>query len=399
MLKTVILADDYTGALDTGVQFSSVGITTVVVDRYLFNSAMLLKCDDEVLVVNTETRHIPASDAYKTVRQLSEDIKNSGIPYLYIKTDSGLRGNIGSSLKGAVDGWGSSVVFIPAYPEQNRITIDGIQFIDGIPVSKSVFGRDLFNPVKHDSVYDIIREQTDICVRDYYGEYNEQKCIIYRNTASDGDMLNEAGEIKQRGDISLFAGCAGFAKYIPYLVDFNRTEIRQPVLPQSCIIISGCISETTETQIDEGEKNGLYTEVIDGLMIDDGELSEICRRLLSHSSQTVSLLKTMNKNYAGIDINEAGVKITENLGKAAAWLIDSGYDGVLCVFGGDTLYQVLKSISAGYTAPLAEIEKGVVLSEAVCGEKKIYIISKSGNLGSKDIISKIINILIPKKGK
>lgn len=398
MPKLVILADDHTGALDTGVQFSSGGIPTVVYDRDSFSDKMLPECADEVLVINTEIRHAAPAVAYETVRQLSADIRNAGIPFLYIKTDSGLRGNIGSALHGAADGWGAGPVFIPAYPGQERITRGGIHFIGGVPVSRSIFGRDLYNPVKHDSVSDIIREQTDLCVRDIYGDYNGHRCIVYRNAASDRDMENEVGEIRRRGDISLFAGCAGFAKYMPELIGFSRKEFRQPVLPRSCIILSGCISETTEKQIAEGIKAGIYTETVDGLNIGDGEIYETCKRLSARSAQTVSLLKTMNINYTGIDINEAGARITENLGKAAAALMDSGYGGVLGVFGGDTLYRVLKSIKAGYLTPLAEIETGVVLSEAVCGGKKVYIISKSGNFGSKDIIAGITKLLIPEKG-
>lgn len=51
----------------------------------------------------------------------------------------------------------------------NRITRGGRQYIDGVPVSKSVFGRDP-EPVTKDLVKDIIRLQSEIPVIETHGE-------------------------------------------------------------------------------------------------------------------------------------------------------------------------------------------------------------------------------------
>ena len=52
----LIIADDFTGALDTGVQFAARGIRTRVV---VGANATLIQQDTDVLVVDTETRHLP----------------------------------------------------------------------------------------------------------------------------------------------------------------------------------------------------------------------------------------------------------------------------------------------------------------------------------------------------
>ena len=64
MILLLIIADDFTGALDTGVQFAAHGIRTqVVVDPQVDFSDH----DAKVLVVDTETRHLPPKEAYDVV--------------------------------------------------------------------------------------------------------------------------------------------------------------------------------------------------------------------------------------------------------------------------------------------------------------------------------------------
>jgi D-threonate/D-erythronate kinase len=55
MVKLLILADDFTGALDTGVQFSGKGIRTQVVvsSRWVEPDS-----DCDVMVIDVETRHV-----------------------------------------------------------------------------------------------------------------------------------------------------------------------------------------------------------------------------------------------------------------------------------------------------------------------------------------------------
>ena len=65
MILLFIIADDFTGALDTGVQFAARGIPTqVTVDPEVDFAAH----DTAVLVVDTETRHLTVSETF-TKRQ------------------------------------------------------------------------------------------------------------------------------------------------------------------------------------------------------------------------------------------------------------------------------------------------------------------------------------------
>lgn len=41
----------------------------------------------------------------------------------------------------------SFLAFLPAFPEMHRIVKNGVSYIDGMPITESVFGQDPFEPV------------------------------------------------------------------------------------------------------------------------------------------------------------------------------------------------------------------------------------------------------------
>ena len=162
MIQLFILADDFTGGLDTGVQFAEKGIRTRVVtnpDVDLEQAAQ----DCQVLVMVAETRHLFARDAYEIVYRIVKKCADLGVPYLYKKTDSALRGNIGAELSAALKASGADTLyFLPAMPGIQRTTENGIHYISGVPVAESVFGKDPFEPVRKSSVKDLLALQSDV---------------------------------------------------------------------------------------------------------------------------------------------------------------------------------------------------------------------------------------------
>ena len=141
-MKLLILADDFTGALDTGVQFAARGASTcVVVDPdYPMEQAR-----EQVLILDAETRHLSGQQAYEVVFQAVERALAAGFTHIYKKTDSALRGNVGAELTAVLDAAKAScLAFLPALPKMNRVTRQGIHYIDGVPVAESVFGKDPF---------------------------------------------------------------------------------------------------------------------------------------------------------------------------------------------------------------------------------------------------------------
>ena len=113
MLRLLMIADDFTGALDTGVQLAAHGIPTQVV----VGQADLSACSSTVLVVDTETRHLSAAKAAEAVARLTRSAVENGVGCIYKKTDSALRGNIGAELAALLKASGArNLPFLPAFP-------------------------------------------------------------------------------------------------------------------------------------------------------------------------------------------------------------------------------------------------------------------------------------------
>ena len=89
MVKLLILADDFTGALDTGVQFSGKGIRTqVVVSSHWVEP----DSDCDVMVIDVETRHVPKEKAYGTIRiTIGHENTRKEIDYTVEKLKAGVK--------------------------------------------------------------------------------------------------------------------------------------------------------------------------------------------------------------------------------------------------------------------------------------------------------------------
>ena len=175
MRKLLVLADDFTGGLDTGAQFAAAGIPTVVTTNPAYCAAD--HEEDTVLVVDVETRHLLPEKARQIVEQTIRAAIAHGFTDIYKKTDSALRGNLGAELQGVLDGTGQTRLhLIPAFPEMGRTTKDGVQLIDGVPVAQSVFGKDPFEPVRYSKIREILAEQCTCAVRNVGNHMPQQFC-------------------------------------------------------------------------------------------------------------------------------------------------------------------------------------------------------------------------------
>lgn len=123
MARLTVIADDLTGALDTGVQFANrcVSVRVAAVHGTAAVHEELFQAD--VAVIDAEVRHRSRQEAYKICLELVQQALRCGTDSVYIKTDSGLRGNIGAMFQAALDASGAAAAYYaPALPRMNRLT-------------------------------------------------------------------------------------------------------------------------------------------------------------------------------------------------------------------------------------------------------------------------------------
>lgn len=86
--RYLIIADDFTGANDTGVQLRRRGFPTEV----LFSGKPV--CQDKSVVIDTESRTVHPDHAYEIVSHALEQVDFSQFRHIIKKIDSTMRGNI-----------------------------------------------------------------------------------------------------------------------------------------------------------------------------------------------------------------------------------------------------------------------------------------------------------------
>lgn len=394
MLQLIIIADDFTGALDSGVQFAEIGARTLVVtenDYSLENSEGL-----DVLIFDSETRHVKPQEAYHKVYNLAKKAKDYGVRYVYKKTDSGLRGNIGAELAGAMDALElQEMAFIPAFPAMKRVTRNGVHYVDGVPVAESMFGEDPFEPVRHSAVKEIISEQT-----------NKTGIRVY-DAETDGDMMAIANRLGHEG-MRLTAGCAGFAGVLAHVLGFHGKSAELPKMPEKFFMVCGSVNPVTRSQVDYAIENGLFAYISLGVeqkLSPSWPESEECKKFgadyLAVTRNFHTILDANNpddesktEEYIrshGLDIEAVRVNISRSVTGCAKAIIDAGLESRLMCVGGDTLLALMNAVGVCELVPLCEIERGVVLTSFTYNGKKYYIMTKSGGFGEKNLLVTLAN--------
>ena len=407
MVRLLIVADDFTGALDTGVQFADFGAVTKVVTEE-WDGWESLDPSTQVLVMDAETRHLPSQDAYKKVFAVVRNAEANQVPFIYKKTDSALRGNVGSELQALKDASGADILpFVPAFPQMGRITKHGIHFINGKPVSESVFGRDPFEPVDCSFVPDIIHRQTETGAQVLEKGWGQRELSRCQNQIAvfDGETCEEiqetAWKLYRAGLLKASAGCAGFASAFPEILGLKKRVII-PRLEEGMLVICGSINPITCRQLDKAEENGFvrirltreqkldpgYWESLQGVRRMD-ELFRICQMsprciIDTNGRRGPACMETEGRE--GCSAEEIRKHIAGVLGNILGQLIRRGVKKTILVTGGDTLRGFMKNMGIFEVEPVCENVPGAVLYRFVIDGKIYQIISKSGGFGTDELL-------------
>ncbi len=413
-VRLLIIADDFTGALDTGAQFAKAGVDACV----CIDAERPLPPPSDakpVLIIDAETRHLPPAEAAKTVRRIVAPAVRDGFTVFYKKTDSGLRGNIGAELEALIGAAGEDpLCFIPAFPKAGRTTRGGVQYVDGVPVAETAFGMDPFEPVRHSFIPDIIAAQTDTPVRVVADQRmppvspGDRVEILVFDAETDGDLRRIAQSIRA-GGIRLLAGCAGFAEMLPDLLALPRSPRKRFSPAPGMIVISGSVNPITVAQIRHARGQGFACMTLNGAqkLTPGYAASPACDQFLDEAARLYReggrlILSAVDSDLpAGTylpaqpdDADDLRLHVARNIGAIAAKLQRRVPDAVYVYIGGDTLLAAMRQAGLEAITPIDEIAPGVVLAEAHAPSGPLLIITKSGGFGAEDILPAIHRYLV-----
>ena len=412
-----MLADDFTGSLDTGVQFAKQSVPTLVSTRI---EVLDQGVDEEIsaVVLDLETRHLSPTEAAVRVRRAVQLAQRKGVESFYKKTDSTLRGNIGSELAALLDAAGGSFLsFVPAYPKNGRITAAGRQYVDGVPVHLSPYGRDPQNPVCSSYVAEIIAGQTSMPV--HLAEFRDsmqleglkqaESRIVVFDARSDEDLRLIAERLKRRGLLRVTAGCAGFAEQLPTALGLKRRAVTKLVCPSQLLIVCGSTNRISLEQIEAAVQSGAERITIPPgqLLSRPGKHGEVLfeRSLLPRIEGLLSsggdlILQTargeedINRFYRfarehGLQEQKVPRLVAQALGDLVGRILRFHGRLTPVVFGGDTAIAVMKTLGLPKVLPIEQIAHGVVVSRMINASIDLPLITKAGGFGPPTLVQDI----------
>lgn len=336
----LVLADDLTGALETGAKFSGAGLASAV------RVGSWPDAGTPVLVADTETRRLCPSGAFQKARRLAETAPARRPRLVYKKTDSTLRGNIGSELAAVAEVYGGPIVYAPAYPGLGRTVRGGCLHVDGVPVSETEFARDALNPVRESCVLRLVAG-LDVQVVD--GECDE-------------DLRAAARALLAQPGTRLAAGPAAFAGAIAEQVEVPRTPPPATPVVRSCLVINGSRHPAALAQVSHAERQGWPLVRADGIGSPDWVILD-----------------------TGL-VEGEGIERALQVGKMVREILSRTAFDALAVFGGDTAAGILEAMGNPVLYPLREIVPGVPLSRTAGFP---LWITKAGGFGPVDLLARL----------
>lgn len=406
VIKLIIIADDLTGALDSSVHFARKGIRTAVLIDMAQGLEPYAGSDIEVLAVNTASRHDAPEVAAGKIEKIVSEAMELKILYIYKKTDSALRGNIGAELQGVYQAAAlRQLPFIPAYPKLNRVTKNGIQYVDGVKLNETAVGKDPFDPVRFSEVVSVIGQkgETPSCSIPYGEDLPQWEGICVYDAETDEQMMQIGRQLSARRMLHVTAGCGGFAEILSALLFEDQSERPKKKVTSerpSLLVACGSITEQAMRQILEAKQRGTMTcRIPERILLQNLEKSGEEETIFAEQAAE-TLRETHSLVLHTADISEGGAKnggtglkekeaIEKNLGCLVKRILDRGAVDVLCVFGGDTLLGIMKMLESFILYPGKELLPGVVCGSFLYHSKWYKVIAKAGSFGAEDVIWQI----------
>jgi len=394
--RYLIIADDFTGANDTGVQLKRRGIDTDV----LF--ARACAGSGGSVVIDTESRGMDAKTAFRAVVEAVSNIGFDSFDVVIKKVDSTLRGNIPQEVK-SLDGRYRSelVVFAPALPDLGRTTVGAVHRLNGVPITQTELSRDPKKPVREDNITRMLQsvyEEKVIhvpleTVRAQKFDFAAGRVFTF-DAQTNADMRSTISAALQTGKRILWVGTAAMAD--------NLLEAEYRSLPSLGVVAS--LSTVTGKQIEHAQASGvtlIKVPIYEVLRDRQNERRYIDETVSSLAGGRDTLLAVSSSCDAAeyekterqaVQLNMSTGQVSaftqSMIGEIACKTISRvGVSGVFLT-GGDTAMGFFEEAGAIGSSILTEVAFGIPMMRLKGGRfNGLRVITKAGAFGSEEAIT------------
>ena len=394
--KYLIVADDFTGANDTGVQLRRRGFTSGVV--FAGKKAAL---STDCAVIDTESRGLSAADAAASVTDALRGVDFGAYRYVIKKVDSTLRGNIAAEVKATDQAFAPELIlFAPALPDLGRTTVHGVHLLKGTRITETELARDPKKPVTEDNITALLRAEYTEAVRHIdlahvrAGSFDFADCrVLTCDAETNEDMRAAIRAAIATGKRVLWVGTAAMAD--------NIIALDKTALPAFGAVAS--LSDVTAQQVAAAKEGGVtvisvpFQQLLSG-EADGAEYVRECAASLAAGQDTLLVSSTtlsrddLQKTRAagalcGMDATQVSEYVQRVCGALAVSVLRSQAVSGVFLTGGDTAMGVLDALGAQGSEILSEILVGLPMMRLVGGEADgLKAVTKAGAFGGRDAI-------------
>ncbi len=328
-----IIADDLTSAADGGGPFVKKGFEVEVLRGVVLDEGARA---GKVLAVDCESRSQPPLAAAAAVERAVRTL--AAAPILYKTIDSTLRGHIVEEVNAAYEASGRDhIVIAPAFPDAGRTTVDGVQYIDGIPVSESVYAADPVHPTKTSQIAELLPAGV--------------KNATILDAESQVDLNLQVASLKDHENI-LWVGSPGLAIALAEAsAGAGQPSKRRPSAEHS-LIVMGSANPVSRQQIECAEGAPFAT--------------------------CVAAIKKRDSDP---------VAVLDSVVRQALVALENPNIDALIATGGDTMQAMLDALGITSFDLLGEFEPGFPIGQTRLRDGRSLILGmKAGGFGQKDTL-------------
>ena len=337
-----ITSDDRTGALE---------IAGTIANEHFSVPSGPLADDERCCVVDIASRHLAPWAAQR--QAAVAHARNAR--YRCHKIDSGLRGNWPFEVKGLLQ-IGHPVAVVPSFPDAGRRCLDGVVYVDDVPVLESPFGRDPLTAPLSNRPMEIL-ESTGCAGGDV---------VVW--DANDNAEL-EAATQRCRDEGRAMVGPSGAVAAYAATV-FPGLALRQvPVMPPVLILC--------------GSLNAMSREQIARLGVPILTLSDDFR-LPPAAAAGRGITVVATPVPSGPISNREAERVAAAMAACAEDALETGYGGgTLVVLGGDTAAAIIGDETLDV---LGTIDTAIPIARFHDG----YLVTKGGGIGRPETLAKLL---------
>lgn len=373
-LRALIVADDLTGAADTGVGFAAgQGRVRVELDRYRGDLT-----DGDVLSIDTDSRGSSPGEAAARVTAAVAGAPPAGLQLK--KIDSTLRGNIGAEVRAMIAATGRLLaVCAPAFPATGRVTRAGVQWAAGRPVGdlRATLGGDpgvLGRPATWD------------------GPALERLGggVVVVDAETDADLRELVRAAEPIRDRVLWVGCGGLGAA---LSGTDAGLSRPKPVDGPVLVVVGSIAPASTLQAAAIRATGLPEVRFSGrgLLEADAAILETTARAVADRLTEGDVLVTIDPDWPVPQ--ELGRRLVHALGSALA--AAGVRPAALIATGGETARGAALALGASGIDLRFQLEAGVVLGTLV-GGPGCPVVTKAGGFGDEGCLVRALDALRPR---